>query len=328
MKSSEWSSVRKIRTIEELNNMFSPFFSKRAVSAEELRQELIQTRVRRSSIYLGLTRKRAKGFPSYENVSKFSKLLNDRISFAKKLGVWKTSKDEVSLTEYGINVRNQLKQTPSESDRILFNLILESPYAAYRCFLERLAALGGKFQIEEKYESRGNEFRKFINSKGFLTDGASFHTIKDLFYDFGLLNWRKINGERIFLTRDLHKYRDISSLGNIISMLTRKIPKADITQQVFVSTIIKAVKNLNLELEAYHDIILIRDEVCEILSISDQKFAELLKKIAEPSNPNKKVIVGVGPLVTKPPMGYSLKLAYLPTIFEGEPITKLMVRTE
>jgi hypothetical protein len=304
-----------------------------AIPSEKLRQALLEARVRRSSIYLGLTRKRAKGSPSYTDTTKFSRLLDDRKSFARRLGIWKISNDRISLTNYGEMVKKLLERSPDMTNSILLDLLLKSPYVAYRSFLERLAVLGGRFRIDGIYKSRKKErgdFKGFLNSAGFLTDGASFHTIKDLFYDFGLLNWRKDNlsdEERIFLTRDLYEYNNISSLAGVISMLTKSIPGSEVNPGEFALAIIEAFQTLCLEREAYHDVIFIRDEVCEKLLISDQQFAKLLLKLTKSgSASNKGIVTGVGPLVTKIPMGYASKLAKLPFIFEGEPITKLMVR--
>lgn len=335
MKRSQRSSVRKVRTVNEIRDLFTLVPPDGMISAEKLRQALIQARVRRSSIYLGLTRRRGKGAPSYDDSRKFGCLLEDRKSFAKRLGIWKISNDGISLTKCGQSIKSELEYSPNRTNSILLELLLESPYSAYGSFLERLAAKGGKFVIAEEFQSRkkkGGDFKGFLNREGFLTDGASFHTIKDLFYDFGLSNWRKIGWnkeERIFLTRDLYEYRNIPTLTCVFSMLAQSVPNSEVGQEEFVGSIADAFQTLGLEKETFHDMILIRDEVCEKLSLSDQKFAKTLQKVIKTgSASNKGIVTGVGPLVTRIPMGYALKLATLPTIFENEPITKLMVRTQ
>lgn len=334
MKRSEKSSVRKVRTIDEIKDLFTLVPSGGKIPTEKLRQALIQARVRRSGIYLGLTRKRAKGSPSYDDSHKFTSLADDRKSFARRLGIWKISNDRISLTERGESIKSELEQSPDRTNSILLDLLLESPYVAYGSFLERLAAKGGKFIIAGMFQSRKKEgdFKGFLKREGFLTDGASFHTIKDLFYDFGLLNWRKItldNEERIFLTRDLYEYSDIPTLAGVFSMVTQSIPHSEVGQEEFGTVLVEAFQTLGLERETYHDVILIRDAVCEKLRLSDQKFARILQKVTKTgSASNKGIVTGVGPLVTRIPMGYALKLATLPIIFENEPITKLMVRTQ
>jgi hypothetical protein len=101
-----------------------------------------------------------------------------------------------------------------------------------------------------------------------------------------------------------------------------------VTPEALSTQIAEAWHHLGFESGAYYDIVAIRDDVCQSLQLSDQDFGLLLLKVAHDADRQIHPIdVGVGPLVSPVPMGYATKLATLPAFFEGEPITKILVRT-
>ncbi|SRR6266568_651769 len=327
----QWGSVRKVRTVDEIASLLLLSTKKGSIDFEELRKSIVKARVDQATVYLVTRRRRVKNLAElYDDPRALTTLAEDRRAFAKGVGIWIDSKGLMQLTALGSSIKAALL---NKNDRnvVLLNLLFESRYKAYRLFIERLAKLGGKFIIPSVYASRKKETgaREYLASKGFFTDLPSFHTIKELFYDFQVVNWRvepKRGSETIFLTRGIHQYHEVPLVQRLMKNIKGKVPLSEVDLTEFVSCFDLAIKALNFETDAYHDIISIRDEVCERLLISDQSFAKLLQKATSTkSRFRNRLFVGVGPLVDDLPMGYAQKLRTLPELFEGEPITKMMI---
>src|SRR2546428_9396389 len=94
-------SVRKIRTVREILDLFEVVPYRESIRFEKLRKALIEARVREGTTYLGLLRRRWKSYPSYDNPSMFMELAKDRVSFAQIVGIWKKSGNGIWLTAYG-----------------------------------------------------------------------------------------------------------------------------------------------------------------------------------------------------------------------------------
>ena len=191
--------------------------------------------------------------------------------------------------------------------------------------------MGGKFDIPANLRLRtkgeAREYHQYLQNQGFLTDGASFHAIKDLFYDFGFLNWRVFGDgkERIYLTRSMYGYETIEVMKSACEKVKRLIPLQPSLPSEVANALVGAYLHMGLPPSEFHDILPMRDEATEQLMISDQEFAERLHLIATNPEIDARVKVGVGPLVQKIPLGYSLKLVTLPRLLEDEPITRIMV---
>jgi hypothetical protein len=186
----------------------------------------------------------------------------------------------------------------------------------------------GVVTIPSTYHARTQGTGEYLSTLGFQTDAASFHTIKDLFYDFSFLNWRQASSaEVIFLTRDLHKYDTVKQVHETRMALKTIIPKEVVTPSEFSESLLHVYGALGYENDIYYDILQVRDEICERLRISDERFAELLTEVYDKNRQDGRIVFGVGPFVQKPPMGYSKKFNTLPRIFGEEPVTKVMVRT-
>jgi hypothetical protein len=320
-------SVRKIRTVQELLDLFEIVPYHGSVPFEKLREELIESRVREATTYLGLLRRKLRSYPSHDNPELFLQLAKDRVSFAQIVGIWTKSDNEISLTDYGRQLKRQLKHHDVQKRKVLLlELLLSSSYVGYANFIEILAKYSGSIMIPRKFQSRGVNFTEFLSSLGFVVEAASFHTIKDFYYDFGFLNWIKTNGdEKIFFTRDLHKYTSVKIMKDVSVKLSDKIPDESVGVDNFRSALVDAFRNLNYEKDGYYDIIRVRDEICQGLRLSDTKFAELVLQLYRKKRDDL-VSFSVGPLVEHPQMGYSKKLSTLPRLYDEDPITKIMVK--
>ncbi len=326
MKGTEWRSVRKIRRVGEIIELMKMVQPGEKITLTKLRENLIRSRMRTSQTYLGLTRRRLKHFATFERADSFLRLAEDRIAFAKKIGIWTGDSTSLTLSSKGINLRDTLEKANMKPQ--LLQLLLESPYMAYKGFLDRLARLGGIFQIPERYSLRSTkEFRMYLMKNGFLTDGASFHVVKDLFYDFELLNWRAFpdRTEKIFLTRSIYAYEKIDCVKDALRRMRELVPRQAPSTSEVASALVDSYLRMGFPPSEFHDIIQLRDQACDTLLISDQEFARHLRLIATNPETTERIRVGVGPLVEKLPVGYGLKLVTLPRLLEDEPITRVMV---
>lgn len=329
MRGTEWRSVRKIRRVAEIEELLRMSDRGGAITTELVRENLIRSRMRTSQTYLGLTRRRLKNYPTFAGTNSFLQLASDRIAFARKIGIWIGDSHSIRLTPLGVQLKSAL-ETPDRKIKIL-EILLASPYSAYRGFVNHIASIGGKFEIPATLRLRtkgdSREYHHYLQNHGFLTDGASFHAIKDLFYDFGFLNWRvfKDGKERIYLTRTIYGYETMGIMKDICAKVKHTIPTQSSLPSEVANALVDAYIRMGFPLSEFHDILPLRDEATEKLLISDQEFAEHLHLIATNPEIDARVKVGVGPLVEKIPLGYGLKLVTLPRLLEDEPITRIMV---
>jgi hypothetical protein len=331
MSKQQWGSVRKVRSVNEIVDLVQTIPSYGKIDREDLRRQLTERRRRTSGMYLSVTRKKSRYFRNFSTQDQYSELMKDRIAFAKGVGIWSVAATHISLTDYGRRLKMKLSELKEPYEHIaIFNLLFISKYKAYKKFLLRISELGGSVSIEGKFEKRAGNSRDFLERLGFLTDPASFHTIKDLFYDFGIVNWRKqdkTNDEKIYFTRELYRYRKNSVISKVVSSVRHRIPTSRIGIHEFTCEVLEVARILGLDNSQYYDILPIRDEICDRLQISDREFARLLLKASTYGTKTGRLIaVAVGPLISRPPMGYAPKVATLPTIFEDEPITKMMIQ--
>jgi hypothetical protein len=328
VKSEAGESVRKIRTVRELADLMRIVPSSRSIPIETLRRELVDARLHEAATYLGLLRRRRKSNPRLEDQTALLELAKDRVAFANALGIWLTRAGRISLTTKGQLLKRELEHDKPSSETALLQLILESQYKSYRKFLKNMAGNRGSVTIAGESLNRTKSARNFVRKSGFAMDVASFHTIKDLFYDFGILNWRIFKRkETLYLTRDLYKYASIMLVKEAILEMKGELSRAEVSPMEYSNSIEAAFHSLGYEKDVYHEILLVRDEVCHKLRISDQSFAEMTLDFYRRMSEDSKIVLGVGPLVERPPVGYSKKLSTLPELKGEEQLTKIMVRS-
>lgn len=328
MKPKLGRSVRKIRTVRELSDLLRIVPKSKPISIEILRQELVKARLHEVATYLGLLRRRRRSYPTFEDESSLLELAKDRIAFANTVGIWQARGGRISLTPKGQLLKRELDSGDSPVDVKLLQMVIESPYQSYQGFLENMARHGGLVRVAGKNLNRRKGARNLVHSSGFAMDVASFHTIKDLYYDFGFLNWRIFGRkETLYITRDLHKFTRIPFVKEIVQDLGDRLPEGEVSLSDFAKSIEHAFNALGLEKDVYQELLVVRDEVCQELRMSDQRFAKMVMELYGRATEESRIVLGVGALVEKPPIGYSKKLSSLPEIQGEEQLTKIMVRS-
>ncbi len=188
--------MRKIRTVRELADLFRIVPGSKSIPLETLRQELVKARLHEAATYLGLLQRRRRSNPASEDQTVLMELAKDRVAFAHVLGIWDAHNGRISLTQKGRLLKRKLESDKLAPEVTLFQLIIESPYRSYQAFLRNMASNRGLVRIAGRQLNREKNSRNLVHLSGFPMDVASFHTVKDLFYDFGLLNWRILQSER------------------------------------------------------------------------------------------------------------------------------------
>ncbi len=194
-----WLGVRPVRFREEIYALIQLVANNEvAVTIEEMRVCTLKIRQKREDRRLRALQKSL----TLENTKRKRKILltkvEQMIRILRATDLILKQGDTYLSTKKAQEFCTLLKQDQIGADAYFLELLLNSRYRTYWVFLKELFNQEA-IQIPSYITKRGTEFRDFINSKGFLVDAWSFFIMRDLFYDFSLLNYTiNENGETIF----------------------------------------------------------------------------------------------------------------------------------
>src|SRR6266568_1088905 len=130
-RNPHWGSVRKIRTIVELLDLFSVFGNRNEIDHDTLRESLTSARTKQMGFYLGTRR---RGVPNIrwqsDDPNAMTRLISDRTSFARALGIWTMFNSTIRLSSLGRSLKERISSS-RDPRSILLGLLMRSKYAAY-----------------------------------------------------------------------------------------------------------------------------------------------------------------------------------------------------
>lgn len=285
-----WGSVRKVRFKPQIQMLikYAVEMESHRFSKEDIRRIIEEDRIRRESIRLQVTqtgwRRALRQIGDRAGVA-YKRSAEDTIAFAKGIGVFEIQDDLVVCPPRIKELYDCLKMEPEKCESELLALVLGSKYKAYVSFVINLQKLGGHFYIPPEFRRRTriSGFSKYLHENGFFTDIASFYTIRDFLYDFGLINWRiypENAREHIFLTSQLvttgttteTQYARTVNLGEHSVLYERWV-----TENEFEDSISKHYLSLSEDRwGVIVELLELRDKVSEELCISDYQFNKLV----------------------------------------------------
>lgn len=205
-----WGSVRKVRFKSELCMLvkYAVENNNRRFVKEELRRLIEEDRARRESLRLLIIQsgsRKALHTIGDQLGTAYIKSVEETVAFAKGIGLFEIEKGMLICPPYIKHLYSQTKNEISALENGILELLLKSKYGAYSSFLIHLQRLDGVFSVPAAFRKRTrmSGLSEYLHEKGFLTDVASFSAMRDLFYDFGLMNWRidqTTSTEQIYLT--------------------------------------------------------------------------------------------------------------------------------
>jgi len=319
-----WPSVRKVRHREQIYAIleFASEFNKKPFSSESFRDWLAKARIEREESRMRGSRRAMRSIANIRR--RLDSLAEDNLSFARKVGLLSLEDGQVKASPLGQQALAYRGSNNLKSEGILLRLILDSGYNSYLAVLMRLNELGGRITIPTKGSQRksGSQLEKELSQYGLDIDLASFFTIRDLFYDFGLLNVfydMASRVETILLTCEIKSkgpcndsYEALVQLSGVSICYWRKIPivrfKKEITRAYLQAT--------GKKWDQWYDILSIRDIVAKELRISDRQFNSLLLQLLDDAK-GAFIRVTEGYTPKKVTYGYSIKSIQLPETTQG-----------
>jgi hypothetical protein len=211
-------------------------------------------------------------------------LTADNLSFLKKMHLVSVRKQKLILPLSSKRLLAQWRHGQTDIvRRRMLTRILTSDYKAYLRFLVNLQRKSGSFTLLARGEKRSSEspLRERLHRAGFKTDVASFFTLRDLFYDFGLVNFvtdREGKFETIFLTSEIAKHSNNQARYRhcvVVARFSIYFGKR-VSTQSFCQMLVGGYKTLVPAWARWVSLMGLRDAVTIRLRISDDDFDDLL----------------------------------------------------
>ncbi len=242
-------------------------------------------------------------------------LIRDMIAFANVTGLYQRADSRYLPGDSAIELHNAFSSQSDRPVQPVLRFLFSSPYKAYYEFVRAMISNKGELTLLPALYGRQDSeaLRDYMKAKGFLTDVASFFTLRDLYYDIGILNWfrnTKDRIERIYLTNQILNYSSLFSDLEKRELASLELRGVALDQ--FWRTILNVYSESGV-LGNYANLLELRDRVCYQLRLSDQSFSQLLRGIREvASESGYRIAFASTPLLTRLPMGYVVKLENLP----------------
>lgn len=320
MKRHRWGSVRKVRRVSQIEAIleFAIQNDGKPYSEEKLRQKLINE-------HIEVEKSRLRGMQfSRRNISSLRNsllsLVKDHFAFGRSVGLFNMKAGRVIASKRTLEISRAFRDNSNDFRRLLLETILGSPYTSYLKFLIALKSEKGTLTLPAGSSQRiaNSKLAKILVAKSIDIDIASFFTIRDLFYDFGLLNWfyhTKEDKETIIMTSDIRRDSKTAHWKESV-----KIPRVgylvfdpEITPKEFGSRLVKAYFAISRQRwGAWMDILPLRDETSFRLRISDRKFNEMINAVLRSQPKGFTIQSSRGYSSAKATYGYGIKATNVP----------------
>jgi hypothetical protein len=330
-KGSKWGSVRKVRFKSQLCTLvkYAVENNNRKFMKEDIRRLIEEDRAKRESLRLLIIQtgsRRALSTIGNQMATAYLKGVEETVAFAKGIGLFEIKKDILICPPHIEQLYSQTKNEMGALENGILELLLKSRYGAYLSFLIHLRRLGGVFSVPTTFRKRTrvSGLSAYLYEKGFLTDVASFSAMRDLFYDFGLLNWRidpPTLSEQIYLTSNVAEQS--------IPATTQYSWRVDIDRHTILydRTIVLA-EFRNILSENYLDLsggiwgivvslLELRDRVVTELRISDNQFNRLIVDLWKTKSDRINVELSQGTIAYQKSAGMLIKALNVPPIGEN-----------
>lgn len=286
---------------------------------QEVRRYLLEGRRFTESLFRKHFRKgrRAPSAKSRTYTETLSVTIPDTLIFFRRIGLLQMTAGTNGIIVSNPRLEelyNRILSNDPQGDISFVACVFESTYRAYFCFLLRLLQ-HQRLVIKRDQTGRGPRVTSLLGDYGFLTDVASFYTIRDLFYEFGICNWNvnRQGDEAVFPTcqmstsesPDFRLYFKLSN-GFILSM-ERKVSPNDFAQVLCQSYLMQTHNRYGVDA----DLMSVRDATCERMGISDQQFRRLIVDLANRQVFNISLSFG---RVTFQSPSYMIKMTNLPIV--------------
>jgi hypothetical protein len=323
----KWKGVRPIRYREEIFDVLSMLVERKSCTIDDLRLLLAESREKKEKRRLIGIQIRHTIETDIRKKEKFLTKTEQFIRVLKNLSLIEKQANIITPTKDADKIINLLKRDKLKTESLFLELLFSSTFSSYLLFIEKL--IKTPVIIPKEYSIRNKEQTIFLHSRGFYLDSWSFFVIRDLFYDFGLLNFfSDDNSQKIFAvcTFNSNQIKYEQKIKTPKGILYNR-PSMSLTN--FVEKLVKSYLVLtNNRWGSLVNTTELRERFSEMFSISENQFNDYIPKTFSKKISSIMVIPNVGAVHPSDKKSNLIKILNLPRNKAGIPFTLIRIKKE
>jgi hypothetical protein len=184
-----WTGVRPVRFREEIYGALGLIASRNeGLKIEELRNYMLKLRLEREDRRLKALQKSITLENRKRRKPKLLTKVEQMIRVFRKTNMIIKDGEVLRSTENSRKLVSMKQQDEIAADSFFLECLVNSRFTTYWLFLKQLFKCR-QIVIPSSIPERDKKLREHVNSKGFPLDPWSFFILRDLFYEFSLLNY-------------------------------------------------------------------------------------------------------------------------------------------
>jgi len=321
-----WKSVRPVRFRSQILGALAYIAEKKQVSISELAKYALELRNQREEKRLQALRRIKSIGPRTKDLQRqpYLTLTEQLVRVFRATGFISVKKNVVHSTELTQELVDKNRTNSLDADKLFLERLINSRFPTYWLYLKQLFK-SKKVVIPSTLSKRDTKLRSYLRTQGFPLTVWSFFVLRDLFYEFALLNYViEEQEERIFALYTLNMMEKENYATKIKSPEGYVYYWKEIEFNEFERALIRAYHDTAGGWDRMASLIELREKVSEKLCISERQFDRLFET-AVTNSTKVKVYPSIGVLSPEIRRGYMTKVLSLPTSDRGYPFTLVRI---
>lgn len=321
-----WKSVRPVRFRSHIFGVLEYVEAKGNVSVSDLAKHALDLRNQREEKRLqtlGITRAIGPGTKDM-NKQPYLTETEQLLRVLRSTGFITIQDKVVSSTALALQLLDKKKKCELDADIFFLDRLLSSRFVTYWLYIKQLYESKGVV-IPKRFAKRDTNLHDYLQEQGFPLSVWSFFSIRDLFYDFALVNYIiDDEKEKVFPLYTL----DRDGASRYAAALRSPEGHIYYWKKIDIDEFEEALTKIYLQLEGgwdrMADFIELREKVSEYLSVSERQFNSLFTDVM--AHPTKvRIYPSIGDLTMKKRRSYMTKFVSLPVSERGYPFTLVRI---
>lgn len=326
-----WVGVRPIRSRDEIYSSVELVVRKSTrISVEDFRECILSVRLQREDRRLKATQRAISLESNLRTRAVLLTKAEQLIRILRATGLLVREGKTYSSTRVCKKLHSLKQENEVSADCMFLELLLKSRYHTYWLYLKRLIDVGQVY-IPRRLPKRNRELRNYVNSKGFLVDAWSFFIMRDLFYEFSLINFIEDESGQIIFPLCARQEQIPSGKVKFKHSIRVQDGKLFFWPQLELKVFIDRLVEIYLELSdnswnRMSDLIRLRERFSKKYRVPERLFDRLLQEsFKRPSNYD--IILSFGPIEIAPGSAYAIKALSLPYNQFGLPYSLVRINS-
>ena len=325
-RNADWKSVRPVRFRSQIFGVLAYIVERDHVTIPELAGCALELRNQREDKRLQALRRKKPIGPRTKDPhrQRYLTVTEQLIRVLRSTNFIVVKNNIVLGTELARELIAKNQKDELSADKLFLERLFNSRFSSYWLYLKQLFKSRELF-IPREFSKRDSTSREYLRTKGFPLTVWSFFILRDLFYEFSLLNYIvEESGERIFPLYTLDS-------GDKESYNVRvKYPEGyiyywkKIKMDEFENVLIQVYHKITSGWDRMGSLIELREKVSEELGISERQFNIFFEKALNEAV-RIKIYPSIGALSSERRRGYMTKVISLPISSRGYPFTLVRI---